>query len=187
MGIFLHGNVLAGYCLKDSISGVKGVRCSLCGELFQPSRMLYPIKEKNHYADPMIAADWADMDQALRNAFMVTIFGYSAPASDASAMDLMGEAWGPWQDRQFEQIEIIDVQKEEDLRNNWRRLIHTHHYQAHHSSFDSWLNKRPRRGGEAFWNQHIEGKFIEENPIPRTKSLLSLQKWFEHLLQAERR
>src|SRR3990167_6965535 len=28
--LFLHGNVMSGYCLKDNVAGVSGNRCSIC-------------------------------------------------------------------------------------------------------------------------------------------------------------
>lgn len=36
--LFLHGNVLSGFCPTDSVSGYRGNRCSKCGQEFQPSR-----------------------------------------------------------------------------------------------------------------------------------------------------
>jgi len=183
--LFLHGNVLAGYCARDSVHGVKGARCSRCGQPFQPSRLLYPIAQKDYHVDPMIADAWDIMDWALKNAFMVTVFGYSAPVSDKSAIDLMSGAWGGWERRELEQVEIIDIREEDDLIDSWNAFIHTHHYQVHASFSDSWLAKHPRRSGEAYWNEYIDAKFIDDNPIPDMTSLPSLWEWFEPLLSVE--
>lgn len=183
--LFLHGNVLAGYCARDLVHGVKGTRCPECGQLFEPSRLLYPIAQKDYHADPMIADAWNYVDWALKEAFMLTVFGYSAPSSDKSAIDLMSGAWGGWERRHLEQVEIIDIREEDELENNWNRFIHTHHYEVHDSFSDSWLAKHPRRSGEAYLNQYIDAKFIDDNPIPDIKSLPSLWEWFTPLLSFE--
>jgi hypothetical protein len=182
---FLHGNVLAGYCHEDKIHGVRGARCSRCGRRFSPSKLLYPIAEKGYDQDPMIADNWRLLGKALEDAFMVTIFGYSAPMSDASAITLLRKAWGTPTKRSLEQFEIIDVRPEKELAKSWKAFIHTHHYKVHPDVRSSWLFKHPRRTGEAYINQYLEAKFIEDNPIPEADSLEELWDWFEPLLQAE--
>lgn len=84
--IFLHGNVWAGYCPTDNVHGVKNTRCSRCGRPFQPSRLLYPTVEKDYDQDPRIRDAWRVMREAFAKAFMVTIFGYGAPQTDAAAV-----------------------------------------------------------------------------------------------------
>ena len=41
---------------------------------------------------------------------------------------MMKSAWGDIYDRNLEQLEFIDIRKEEDLINSWSEFIHTHHY-----------------------------------------------------------
>jgi hypothetical protein len=182
---FLHGNVSAGYCHKDKVHGVRGARCSRCGKQFSPSRLLYPVAEKGYDQDPLIADNWRLLSQALEEAFMVTIFGYSAPLSDASAITLLRKAWGTPKKRSLEQFEIIDIRPEKELAKSWKSFIHTHHYEVHPDVRASWLFRHPRRTGEAYINQYLEAKFIEDNPIPETDSLEELWNWFEPLLKAE--
>lgn len=43
---YLHGSVVVGYCLKCMKKGHVYSKCSKCGELFTPSKLLFPIKEK---------------------------------------------------------------------------------------------------------------------------------------------
>jgi hypothetical protein len=183
--LFLHGNVLAGYCERDDVYGIKGNICSKCRNPFQPSRLLYPVADKDYRHDPMIARSWKALDEVLGYAFMVTIFGYSAPVSDVGAMALLRSAWGRWEERQFEQFEIIDVQDEGELRKNWQDFIHTHHYEVHDDFYDSWIALHPRRTGEAYRNQYMEAKFIEANPLPKSASFPELWEWFMPLLEAE--
>jgi len=183
--LFLHGNVLAGYCPNDQVHGVRGAVCSRCGQPFAPSSLLYPVSEKDYESNPMISSSWETLSIALRNAFMVTVFGYSAPAADVSASQLLRAAWGSADSRELEQFEIIDIQSEADLLHTWDAFIHTHHFEVHDDIFDSWMLLHPRRTGEAFVNQYIEALFIEDHPVPRDISLVQLKRWFQPLLDAE--
>lgn len=183
--LFLHGNVLSGYCNKDNVHGVKGLSCSHCGQPFEASRLLYPIAQKDYSSDPMIADAWRALEKALKNAFMLTIFGYSAPASDKEAVALLKQGWGLGEARNLEQVEIIDIRGQEELRTEWAPFIHTHHYEIHSTLTDSWLWNHPRRTGEAYWNQYMEAKFIANNPIPYLSSLPELWDWFAPLLSVE--
>lgn len=48
---FLHGNAAIGVCPKDKIIGPIDSPCSECGKPRQPSKLLYPITEKNYASD----------------------------------------------------------------------------------------------------------------------------------------
>jgi hypothetical protein len=185
--IFLHGNVLAGFCHSDTVHGVKGAVCPRCGRPFAPSKLLYPIGEKDYHRNPMIRDAWRGFQDALENAFMLTIFGYNAPVSDRSAMDLLRGAWGNWQGRDLEQVEIVDIKPEDTLVATWADFIHTHHYEVHADFYDCWIANHPRRTGEAYLNQYIEAKWIEANPLPKAASFPDLWKWFQPLLEVENR
>ena len=183
--LFLHGNVLDGYCERDRIHGVRGARCSRCGQLFNPSDLLYPIVDKDYESHPAIRSAWQGVRWAFKNAFMVTIFGYGAPQSDQAAVDLLHEAWGGWKERNMEQFEIIDVRDERALVESWQTFIHTHHHEVHTDFYDSWIANHPRRTGEAYWSQYMDASFIDNNPIPRTDTLEELWSWFKPLVDAE--
>jgi len=51
---FLHGNTAIGGCFRHRPSqfGQRGARCSVCGERFVGSRLLYPVAEKGYQEDP---------------------------------------------------------------------------------------------------------------------------------------
>lgn len=185
---FLHGNVEIGYCESDLVLGLNGARCKDHGKLFTPSRLLYPISEKNYHLDGFISTQWQELAQSIQNAFMLTIFGYGAPKSDVSAVDLLKTAWGNKNkyDRNLEQTEIIDIKPESELHDTWEPFIHTHHYNAHSNFFDSWIAKHPRRTGEAYLNQYIDAMFIEDNPAPKTESFDELWDWFDTLHKVEK-
>lgn len=183
---FLHGNVAVGYCEKDKTAGAfpRG-RCRKCHKPFTRSRLLYPIKTKDYSSDPFIRSAWNDLNRWLKGAFMLTIFGYSGPASDVDALDAIRQAWGNPSERNLEQVEIIDLKEEDELRLAWDDLIHTHHYQTFTDFYDSWIARHPRRTCEAMWNQTQEIQFLDDNPIPRDMSFEQIWEWLEPLKKAE--
>lgn len=185
--IFLHGNVLMGYCDRDHVHGMIGLDCPDCGELFRPSPLLYPIEQKGYAAVPAISSAWEELQRALKAAFWVTIFGYSAPATDVEARALMQSAWGEWRDRQFEHFEFIDIRPEDELLESWSDFVHTHHYEVHSHFAESWIANHPRRTGEAYWNQYLQAQFIEPNPIPLDLDLDGLAEWLDPYLAVEDR
>ena len=183
--LFLHGNVEVAYCADGHIMGNNGSTCSYCGKLLTPTKLLYPVGEKNYHLDEFISRQWATLADVLKHAFMITIFGYGAPTSDASAIDLLKSAWGNINDRSFEESEIIDIRTEDDLRETWAPFIHTHHYRVEKDFYDSWVANHPRRTGEAYWNQFFEAKFIENNPLPANATFPELWDWFQQLQDVE--
>jgi len=86
---FLHGNVVVGYCAQDKVSGLVGNRCSRCSNSFEPSRLLYPVENKNYQDGNFIQREWEAIRYYLKQCFMVTIFGYSAPKTDVEAVALL--------------------------------------------------------------------------------------------------
>lgn len=183
--LFLHGNVGVGYCEKDKVAGVNGNRCSKCGLVLAPTKLLYPIAEKDYHLNGFISSQWKELNQYLQSAFMITIFGYGAPQSDVSAIDLMKSAWGDVSQRVMEQTEIVDIRNEDDLCSTWEPFIHTHHYETHSSFYDSWIANHPRRTGEAYINQYWNAQYIDNNPIPKKVALPELWAWFDQLKQVE--
>jgi len=184
--VFLHGSVAHGFCAKDRTSGARGARCSQCGSVFTPDRLLFPVEEKNYSSSPEIAFAWDAVRTALEGSLMFTIFGYGAPKSDRDAVGLLKAAWGNLEDRQFEQIEIIDLRPEDELTATWSEFIHTHHYDVFSSFHDSFLAMHPRRSIEAFQNQYRDAMFIENNPAPLDVDLAALHSWYSRLISAER-
>jgi hypothetical protein len=184
--LFLHGNVAVGYCETDKMKGAIGSRCGKCGKFYAESRLLFPVKQKDYNSDPFIRAEWDTLKHRLKSAYMVTVFGYSAPKTDVEAIALLKEGWGANRDRDLEQIEVIDIKSEDDLLKTWDEFIHTHHCQFADNFYDSWIANHPRRTCEAMWNQLMECQFLDKNSIPRALDLNELLKWYEPLLQAER-
>ncbi|MDH5664870.1 MAG: hypothetical protein OEY10_01050 [Nitrosopumilus sp.] len=91
---FLHGNVKAGYCEQDKVSGLVGDKCIKCGSFYQKSPLLYPIKKKDYSKNSFIRGGWNFLKHCIKYTYMITIFGYSGPKTDAEAIEIMKDAWG---------------------------------------------------------------------------------------------
>lgn len=185
--LFLHGNVAHGYCARDMYQGLRGERCACCGERLQSDKLLFPVAKKDYSSDPSIRKAWEVVRAALNDALAITIFGYSAPASDKDAVSIMQEAWGGPEKKQFEAFEIIDVKSKEEVRANWAGFVLVDHYRPYKNFYESMTARHPRRSGEAFLNQYIHGKFLEGHPIPEAKTLDELHSWFRPLIEVEER
>ena len=164
---FLHGNVAVGFCEEDNIIGNVGSICN-CGKPLRPTKLLFPIKKKDYNSDIAIRKAWKTLHNALEQAYMVTIFGYSAPKSDAEAVAMMKKAWGSVSERNLEEIELIDIRDENEVISSWNEFIHTHHYAYHTSFFNSALARYPRRTCEATFDRlmnciWLQGSGFKEN------------------------
>jgi hypothetical protein len=185
---FLHGNVLLGFCARDKTRGIVGARCHVCGNVLTPSPLLYPLEKKNYQDGGLIEGEWKAIQDELREAFMFTVFGYSAPKTDVEAVGLLKGAWGDPMQRVMEQTEIITRPgfDEDCLRKTWEPFIHTHHYEIHDSFYCSWIGNHPRRSGEAYLSQYVDAKYISNNPVPsHFPDMETLAEWFEPLLEFE--
>lgn len=159
---FLHGNVAVGYCSDDNIIGNAGSICR-CGKELKPMKLLFPIKKKDYSSDEAIAKSWEKLCNALERAYMVTIFGYSAPKSDAEAVAMLKQAWGAVDDRNLEEIELVDIRDEQTVIDSWNQFIHTHHYSYHTSFFDTTLARCPRRSCEATFDRLMNCIWLDGN------------------------
>ena len=159
---FLHGNVAVGYCSDDNIIGNVGSICR-CGKELKSMKLLFPIKKKDYSSDEAIAKSWKQLCNALERAYMVTIFGYSAPKSDAEAVAMLKQAWGAVDDRKLEEIELVDIRDEQTVIDSWNQFIHTHHYSYHTSFFDTTLARCPRRSCEATFDRLMNCIWLDGN------------------------
>jgi len=91
--VFPHGNVGVGVCYRCRVKGYYNNDCSQCYHPFEKMRLLYPIGEKDYENDGVIQNEWDVARQYLERATGLTIFGYGAPISDISAVDMMKKAF----------------------------------------------------------------------------------------------
>jgi hypothetical protein len=183
--LYLHGNVAVGYCKQDRVKGPIQSRCMKCGKPFTSSRLLFPVTEKDYTLDPLIRGEWEDFECTLEAAYLLTIFGYGAPVTDAKAVEVMKSAWSRPGVRELEEVEIINVKTADELYATWNPFIVRTHYRIHNDYFNSMLARWPRRTCEAIWNQFMMLKLSQENSAPRGVSLNELQAWHAPLVEAE--
>lgn len=183
---FLHGCAIVGYCEADKTQGRTGTNCLKCDRPNKATRLLYPIADKDYVKDPYLASQWSSVSGALAQAFVVTVFGYSAPEADAAALDLLRKAWGSPDTRQFEEFEFIDIRPEAELSDRWEEFIFGGHSRCSVSFADSIIGRHPRRSCEAMHCELIEAEFLPDNRPPEFASLEEAHAWFRPLLDAER-
>lgn len=189
---FLHGNVAIGFSSEEKRAGPAGWFSRATGAEFVPTKLLYPVAKKDYNTDEFTRREWQRLKRELHAAKRMTIFGYGAPETDVEAVDLMKTAWGDPNERNLEQIEIIDIQPQELAHERWSKFIHTHHYDYATGYFDSILAEFPRRTGERFMHQFLPGTpdeaFQEANPVPQDFATLEeMWDWHRPLVDAENR
>ena len=91
--VFLHGNVGIGYCEKHKKRNYSDQCCTVCGAPLMASPLLFPVSDKRYRENPFIDSEWKVFEEYLGRAYLVTIYGYSAPKSDMAARELMKKAW----------------------------------------------------------------------------------------------
>ena len=148
---------------------------------------MFPVENKHYEDAPEVAEPWACIRHALAGAYVFTIFGYGAPASDVAAIDLLKGAWAPNGPHELKETEIVDIRDERALRDSWDDFIYEEHYAVHKRVSESWLFKHPRRSVEAFRNEKFNAEFIEDNLTPAGLSWDELGDWFGPLFDAEAR
>lgn len=185
--LFLHGNAAIARCENCETVQVKNRPCSSCGRELKTIPMLYPVSQKNYNSDPAIAGHWRTLQRALKVAWAFTIFGYSAPKTDIEAISLLKDGWGEKNDRELEEIEIIDILKEDQLRSSWKEFIHTHHYTTVKTFNESYIGSHPRRSCEALWSMLMECQFLDRYPIPDNLSFDEIYDWLKPRFEAERK
>ena len=184
--LFLHGNVRVGCCEKDKTAGLAEAFCRKCREPFSRVPLLYPVKKKNYAEDIFIREQWKRLKWGFENAFMITIFGYSAPKTDQEAIAAMTAAWGDKYKRSMEQTSFITIKSDDEVCQAWDEFIHTHHYEVQNDFFESWIANHPRRTGEAWINQYLDAQFIDNNPIPKDLNFQDLWGWYQQFKEPEK-
>ena len=173
---FLHGNVRIGICpTHEEQWGRRCTACPTCGEAFRNVPLLYPVQKKNYSRHPYISGSWDSARYFFREALVITIFGYSAPSSDADAVELLKSAWMARSGRTMEHVEIIDIDSKKNLHERWKTFTPTFHLHPIQDFNDSWIARWPRRSREAVYIPMRYGRPCEDFPLSRTKDLTELQ------------
>ncbi len=182
---FLHGNVFVGVCEKDKLTGYVTNRCTVCGERFTPSRILFPIKNKNYNKNLFIESEWQTLSIYLDNSFIFSIFGYSAPTTDVEARKLMKSAWTKNKRQQSNEIDIIDIRPREKVEENWDGFIYKGHGGIFDDVRDTQSFRYARRSCESWGDAIFQCDPWSENNLPKFTSLAELQNWVKPLIDEE--
>ncbi len=182
---FLHGNVKIGLCENDRVSGINGRRCSRCGEAFQPSSLLYPVKSKDYTNDKFIKGEWDAIRGHLNRTYYLTVYGYSAPDTDIEARKLMLDVWKENKTLELAEVDIVDIKSHDELEKKWQDFFVSHHYMITNDIFRSYLFTHPRRSCDAFASATLMCDPWNDNPYPRFETLEELQEWVMPLIKEE--
>lgn len=183
--LFLHGNVEVGACREHRSSGFIEQRCSECGNLIEPSRLLFPVKHKDYTSDPFIRNEWEHLQWALEHAYLVTIFGYSAPVTDVEARSLLLRKWMENPTRELAEIDIVDIRLREDIERSWSDFFVRQHYGIFPDVRRTTFFHHPRRSCEAFAMATLQQDPWPENDFPSSRHLEDLHAWLRPLLEEE--
>lgn len=82
---FLHGCVTFATCNDHDILGIPSEICPICNIKLKRGKLFYPVENKDYTKDNLISRDWEKVTEKLKEAFHLTIFGYSGPATDYNA------------------------------------------------------------------------------------------------------
>lgn len=147
----LHGNTAI--CFENGTNKLRYWPQGIPGEdIAKRCKLLYPIKNKDYESEGNIKDAWDMLRGYLKIAYLVTIFGYSAPKSDTAAINMLKDAWGKVEDRNLEEIEIIDIKTKEEVYSVWKDFIYSNHYTYANSFFNSSISKYPRRTVESLFD-----------------------------------
>lgn len=183
---FLHGNVAIGICYSCKTKGWRFNTCDSCGEQFGPSKLLYPVSQKNYSDDGFISSEWESLQHHIKHAYFITVFGYSAPVTDAEARKLMLDVWAENTTRDLAQIDLVDIKPKEELKDNWKDFIVRENYSVQSDFFNTYLSIHPRRSCDAFAMATLQQRPWTDNNFPTGLSLEQLQEWVEPLVEEEK-
>lgn len=191
---YLHGNVAVTQCPEHGAIGFRHpdrmifYRCPICREQLKPSKLLFPVENKNYTDDPFITQEWDAVERAVHSACSFTIFGYGGPRTDVEARRLLRKAWRTNSLDQFNHLEVIERPGVtiSDIGEHWEELIFQDHLLVENSFYDSMLGRWPRRSGEAKKNASLNGQPSPNLSFPRDAGFSELYGWIERFVQAER-
>lgn len=184
---FLHGNVAYGYCAEHCRCGWIDDHCTSCGKPFEPTPLLYPIRDKNYTANPFIRSQWALLEHHIQFAYFLTIFGYQAPETDVAAREVMIKAWKINENHTIAEIELIDIKSQEELHANWKDFITRQHYITTDSIKKSYAAWHPRRSCDALAAATLMLRPWKDDWLPERESFEDLRTWVNPLWEEETR
>ena len=159
--------------------------CPNCGNALETGGLFFPDNDKDYTKDELVYRDWQVVEERIRQAFHLTIFGYSGPRTDYKARELLLQGWRQTPMREFSHVEIIDIRGEDELRDCWSEFIPFDHAMVTHDFWCSTVAKWPRRTAEYKQAASLQGIPSEVFGPFHTDSLSDLQTWFARIAKAE--
>jgi hypothetical protein len=184
--LFLHGNVDVGVCIEHKSKGFLEHRCNVCKRPLSPTPLLFPVKHKDYSANPFISAEWEELRWYMEHAYLVTVFGYSAPVTDQEAKKLLLDAWQNNSTRELAEVEIIDIRPRDEIIESWSPFLVRQHYSVIDRVDRSLSSMYVRRSCEAFAMATLQQHPWKENRYPGTNDLAAIKRWMQPLLDEER-
>jgi hypothetical protein len=182
---FLHGNVdVAVNMVTKKIRFVAD--CGPSHADFTPTRLLYPVTDKNYNDDPFIKDQWDLALNYLKNSYYVTVYGYSAPKTDVEARKLLLNAWNENLTQTLAEFDVVDIAPKADVEKSWSEFIIDTHGGILPSFDGNYLTRHPRRTCEAFAFATLQLDPWHENPFPDAQSLDELENWVRPFLAEEK-
>ena len=169
---FLHGCVDVALCSSCKVKSNAGIPCPKCSGKMEPSKLLFPVTDKDYDSDPVIREEWDALRHALDDAYFVTVFGYSAPVTDVAARSIMMNAFSSSRLREFSEVEIIDRRNRDGIEAAWEDFFFSHHYGIFDSFEHSQICRHFRRSCDAFAMASLQCHPVPEN---RPAGILSVE------------
>lgn len=164
---FPHGNTGVGLCYSCHVKGYANCLCPRCFSPLTDMKLLYPIGKKNYTDGDVIQNEWSGARSYLNHAAGVTIFGYSAPETDAEAYNLLKSSYKVSNISPIAPFTIINLRTNEDeQRKKWAEIYDRQMLQytddiretilwqwprvSLETLFDAILQQRPRDNQKSF-------------------------------------
>ena len=182
---FLHGCAGLATCQVHDVLGSPFESCPLCNKALIRGKLFFPDDDKDYTKDELISREWGVVAENLKNAFHLTIFGYSGPVTDYNARRLLLEGWTQSPLLEMSHVEIIDIRDEDELRRCWKEFIPFHHDMITTDFARSTIARWPRRTAEYKMMASFYGIPAEDLGHFETNSLQELQDWHSEIAATE--
>ncbi len=187
---YLHGSVALNQCNSCARLFSWTDTCPRCGEASSPQPLLYPVGDKDYASTPGLKEAWHNLHVGLDKAYMVTLFGYSGPATDYQAVRLFTEKWHGSPVATSGDIAFINTCSREAIEKAWATLlakrddgrIHWDLYRDYHATR---LARFPRRSTEESYQRNVLLQRWRPTPYPRCGTIAELDQHYEYLLAQE--
>jgi hypothetical protein len=183
--VFLHGNASIGLCMDCLSKGWVYTSCDKCNKQLHPSKLLYPVGNKDYSKDKFLFGEWDELQRHVKYAYFFTVFGYSAPVTDIEARRLLLEVWKENEVKDYALIEVVDIKSREEVKENWADFIVRENYAVYNCFFDTYMATHPRRSCDAYAMATLQQEPWEDNPFIRPSTLAELQEWILPLVAEE--